>query len=61
MPEDTHPLVEALIGNRLLVTRLEKDEATVEVAHEALLRVWETLGAVLREERDKLLVLERVR
>jgi hypothetical protein len=32
--------------------------ATLEVAHEALLRRWPTLADLLREDRDALLLLE---
>ncbi|MCW8088307.1 nSTAND1 domain-containing NTPase [Sabulicella glaciei] len=56
------PLVDRLVAARLLVA--DRDAAgreTVEVAHEALLRVWPSLAAWLAEDADKLRLLEGVR
>jgi hypothetical protein len=73
LPADLLPLTRSLIQRRLLVTKLageskteadvapfESGAATLEVAHEALLRRWPTLAELLREDRDALLLLEGV-
>jgi Novel STAND NTPase 1/TIR domain len=73
LPVDLLTLVRALTQRRLLVTKLandagaegqatplETDKATLEVAHEALLRRWPTLADLLREDRDALLLLDGV-
>jgi hypothetical protein len=66
-------LARALIQRRLLVTKFVSEArtdsdaatlgagaATLEVAHEALLRRWPTLADLLREDRDELLLLDGV-
>jgi hypothetical protein len=73
LPGDLLALVRALTERRLLVTKLANDAgaegdavhfetrtATLEVAHEALLRRWQTLADLLREDRDALLLLDGV-
>jgi WD40 repeat protein len=73
LPADMLGLVRALTERRLLVTKLadvggadgdavsiETGAATLEVAHEALLRRWPTLADLLREDRDALLLLDGV-
>jgi WD40 repeat protein len=56
LPEAARPLLEALVAARLLVRRQgEGEPSTVEVAHEALLRVWPLLRGWLYESRDFLL------
>ncbi|WP_420372192.1 NACHT and WD repeat domain-containing protein [Microcystis aeruginosa] len=45
-----------LIDNRLLVSKGEDGKATVEVAHEALLRSWKVLQDLIRE-KEKIIVL----
>src|SRR5208337_4585462 len=58
----------ALTRRRLLVAKLaaraegdaEAAPATLEVAHEALLRRWPTLADLLAEDRDALLLLDGV-
>ncbi|HEV3240284.1 MAG TPA: PQQ-binding-like beta-propeller repeat protein [Casimicrobiaceae bacterium] len=67
LPTDLTPLVRTLTDRRLLVTRLAqpagRDEvgaATLEVAHEAMLRRWPTLADLLAEDRDALLMLDGV-
>jgi hypothetical protein len=73
LPVDLLTLVHALTQRRLLVTKLAHDAeaesdavpietgtATLEVAHEALLRRWPTLADLLREDRDALLLLDGV-
>jgi formylglycine-generating enzyme required for sulfatase activity len=71
LPADLLGLARALIQRRLLVAKvasgdttdsdaakLEAGAATLEVAHEALLRRWPTLADLLREDRDALLLLD---
>jgi WD40 repeat protein len=69
LPVDLLALVRALTQRRLLVAKLASDgdtttleggAATLEVAHEALLRRWPTLADLLREDRDALLLLDGV-
>jgi hypothetical protein len=56
LPQAARPLLEALVAARLLVRRQgEGQPSTVEVAHEALLRVWPLLRGWLDESRDFLL------
>ena len=56
LPEAARPLLEALVSARLLVRRQgEGQPSTVEVAHEALLRVWPLLCGWLNESRDYML------
>jgi WD40 repeat protein len=60
--EDLPPLSQRLIGNlvnaRLLVQRTTAQGETVEVAHEALFRVWPTLTGWLDADRDLLTHLQ---
>ncbi len=63
VPADLLPLAHALTQRRLLVVKLGAqpgDLATVEVAHEALLRRWPTLAELLAKDRDALLLLDGV-
>ena len=56
LPPLARPLLEALVAARLLVRRQgDGQPSTVEVAHEALLRVWPQLRGWLDESRDFLL------
>ena len=56
LPEAARPMLEALVAARLLVKRQSEGHgSTVEVAHEALLRVWPLLRGWLDESRDFLL------
>jgi hypothetical protein len=56
LPQAARPLLEALVAARLLVRRQSEGQpSTVEVAHEALLRVWPLLSGWLDESRDFLL------
>jgi hypothetical protein len=56
LPQAARPLLEALVAARLLVRRQSEGQpSTVEVAHEALLRVWPLLRGWLDESRDFLL------
>jgi WD40 repeat protein len=70
LPVDLLTLVRALTRRRLLVAKLASEAgtngdavavaATLEVAHEALLRQWPTLADLLRKDRDALLLLDGV-
>ena len=67
LPHDLMPLAHALTARRLLVVKLaaqaeaaSSDAATLEVAHEALLRRFPTLADLLAEDRDALLLLDGV-
>ncbi|WGV24023.1 hypothetical protein [Halotia branconii] len=46
-----------LINSRLLVSKREKGKATVEVAHEELLRSWKVLQNLIRD-KEEIIVLE---
>ena len=61
LPEGVHPLLERFVNARLLVSSSEKQERIVEVAHEALFRVWKRLEAWLGEDRENLRLRESVR
>lgn len=56
VPEEARRLVEALVDERLLVRR----DGSLEVAHEALFRVWPPLAGWLEEEREFLVALTRL-
>ncbi|MBD2038277.1 WD40 repeat domain-containing protein [Leptolyngbya sp. FACHB-321] len=45
-------VLETLIEKRLLVSRGEGQQATIEVAHEALLRTWEVLQQLIQDRKD---------
>jgi len=58
--QPAEPLVAALLRNRLLKTDREEvsGEETIEIAHEALLRVWPLLAGWLAEDAQKLAALD---
>ena len=68
LPAELLALARALTQRRLLVVKLAAqaegamaaETATLEVAHEALLRRWPTLAELLAEDRDALLLLDGV-
>ncbi|WP_430013942.1 hypothetical protein ACQY1Y_02925 [Microcystis ichthyoblabe FBCC-A1114] len=49
-----------LIDNRLLVSKGEDGKATVEVAHEALLRSWKVLQNLIREKEEIIVLRSRL-
>jgi WD40 repeat protein len=49
-----------LVDNRLLVIQGEGEKATVEVAHEALLRSWEVLQDLIRDKEEILILRTRL-
>jgi WD40 repeat protein len=60
LPERTHPLLERFVQARLLVSRQENGARVLEVAHEALFRVWRRLAAWLDLDRAFLLWRKRL-
>ncbi len=68
LPAELLALARSLTQRRLLVVKLAAqaegamaaETATLEVAHEALLRRWPTLAELLAEDRDALLLLDGV-
>src|SRR5580700_4720494 len=63
IPSEARPLIRHLVEQRLLATDVHKDtgEATIEPAHEALLRQWGLLQGWLTEDAGLLAVLEGVK
>src|SRR5262249_10091073 len=62
IPAEARPLIQHLVEQRLLATDVNKetDEATIEPAHEALLRQWGELQGWLTEDAGLLAVLDGV-
>ena len=60
LPEAVHPLLERFVQARLLVARSDNGARVVEVAHEALFRVWHRLEAWLATDREFLLWRQRL-
>ena len=54
LPEASRPLIDALVGKRLMVRDTRDGETVVEVALESLLRQWDELAGWLREQRKDL-------
>jgi formylglycine-generating enzyme required for sulfatase activity len=63
IPTEARPLIQQLVEQRLLATDVNKDtgEATMEPAHEALLRQWGLLEGWLTEDAGLLAVLDGVK
>ena len=61
LPARAQALLQRFVDARLLVSRDQEGERVVEVAHEALLRVWPRLSRWLREDRDNLRILDDLR
>jgi tetratricopeptide (TPR) repeat protein len=63
IPEEARPLLNLLVEERLLTRDVDKQtgEATVEPAHEALLRQWGGLKGWLEEDFGRLAALEGVK
>lgn len=61
LPRGAHALVERFVGARLLVSDREAQGRVVEVAHEALFRVWRRLREWLDADRDLLRLRDGVR
>lgn len=60
LPVSTRPLMTPLVAHRLLITRDDGGRATVEVAHEAVLRHWPALARWIEEDRGRLAALRAV-
>jgi WD40 repeat protein len=60
LPERIYPLLERFVQARLLVSRQENGARVLEVAHEALFRVWGRLAAWLDQDRAFLLWRKRL-
>ena len=54
LPEDSHPLLNAFVGRRLLVKGERDGQVVVEVALESLLDQWDELAGWLRDEASDL-------
>jgi tetratricopeptide (TPR) repeat protein len=63
IPQDARPLIDLLVGERLLTQKLNSasGEITFELAHDVLLRRWGTLKTWLDEDFEKLGQLEGVK
>ena len=63
IPTDARPLIQHFVDQRLLATDVAKDtgEATIEPAHEALLRQWGLLQGWLTEDAGLLSVIDGVK
>jgi hypothetical protein len=60
LPEDSRPLIDALVERRLLVRDERDGEVVVEVALESLLRQWDELAGWLRDERNNLIAADDI-
>ncbi|MEK4034979.1 TIR domain-containing protein [Methylocystis sp. IM3] len=63
IPEEARPLIDLLVEHRLLTRDVDKEsgEATIEPAHEALLRQWGGLKGWLEEDFGLLATLEGIK
>ena len=63
IPAEARPLIDLLVEQRLLATDFDREigEATIEPAHEALLRQWGLLEGWLEEELGALTALDNVK
>lgn len=60
LPASVHDWLERFVDVRLLVSRADKGERVLEVAHETLFRSWARYGDWLSEEREFLLWRKRL-
>ena len=60
LPEESRPLIDALVAKRLLLKDQRDGQVVVEVALESLLRQWDELADWLREQRQELQVADDV-
>ncbi len=54
-----HDVLESFVAARLLISSGDEKGRTLEVAHEALFRVWPKLASWIKEDRESLLLLQR--
>jgi WD40 repeat protein len=60
LPEQSRPLIDAMVAKRLLVKDQRDGQVVVEVALESLLRQWDEVADWLREQRHELQVADDV-
>ncbi|MDT5352882.1 MAG: hypothetical protein QOJ56_1414 [Mycobacterium sp.] len=60
LPEQSRPLIDALVGKRLMVKDQRDGHVVIEVALESLLRQWEELAQWLRAQRHELIIADDV-
>jgi tetratricopeptide (TPR) repeat protein len=60
VPQSSHAVIERLIEARLLISDRREGAATIEVAHESLLRRWTALTAWLEADADDLKLIDSV-
>jgi WD40 repeat protein len=60
LSEPAHAWLERFVQARLLVSRGDRGDRTLEVSHEILFRAWERLAAWLDENREALLLLHEM-
>ena len=60
LPDESRPLIDALVEKRLLVRDERDGQVVVEVALESLLRQWDELAGWLREERQHLKIADDI-
>ncbi|GGX89819.1 hypothetical protein GCM10007160_16520 [Litchfieldella qijiaojingensis] len=61
LPSASHPLLERFVQARLLISGSHDGERTLEVAHEALFRVWRRLNRWLEANREALRIHDGLR
>ncbi len=62
LPAETRDLIDRLIDARLLTCdRPHDSDATIEIAHEAILHHWPLLDRIIGQEREALIVLNEVK
>jgi WD40 repeat protein len=61
LPASSHPLLERFVQARLLIAGSHHGVRTLEVAHEALFRVWRRLNRWLEANREALRIREALR
>lgn len=60
LPEDIHPILERFVQARLLISGADDEGPTLEVAHEALFRVWDQLRRWLDENQESLRIGQEI-
>jgi tetratricopeptide (TPR) repeat protein len=60
MPASCEAILKRFVSQRLLVSDTANGEPVLSVAHEALFRVWDTLGGWLRQDQEFLRTRERI-
>lgn len=61
LPEEAHRLLNALVKERLLIKKQNSEkQTTVQVAHEALFRVWPELVDLLKNEQEFVLGVQQL-